>query len=107
MDKDDESLFGFLEVRIVGTPVGTNLCSSSGAEIASMAPESLTCLAISDLVLSGLAVVNIAPIENTARHMVGYKSEFGDNTNTTSPLLTPRVWYKPLASERIDLWSHA
>ena len=53
MDKDDGYLFGFLDVRIVGTLVGTNLWSSSGAKIASLALESLTCLAISDLMSSG------------------------------------------------------
>ncbi|KAK7858895.1 hypothetical protein CFP56_009664 [Quercus suber] len=80
---------------------------TAGAGIASLDLESRTCLTISDSVLSGLAVVSIAPIENTARHMVGYKSEFVDKTNTTSPFRTPRAWYKPEASERIDLWSCA
>ncbi|RYR37837.1 hypothetical protein Ahy_A09g042744 [Arachis hypogaea] len=90
-------------VSIVGTPVETNLCSSSGAEMASLAPESRTCLAISDSVLRGLAVVRTAPIDNTARHMVGNRIELGDRRNSTSPFLTPSPWNKADAREYTDL----
>ena len=36
------------EVRRVGNPMGTNLCSSSGEAIPSLAPKSRACLTISD-----------------------------------------------------------
>ncbi|KAJ6892511.1 hypothetical protein NC651_025649 [Populus alba x Populus x berolinensis] len=46
--------------------------------------------------------LRIAPMENTARHIVGYKIEFGDRRNTTSPFRTPRPLYKPDARAWID-----
>lgn len=51
--------------------------------------ESTICLAISRVVFRGLVVVMMAPRDITARHTMGKKIEFGDNSMMTWPFRMP------------------
>lgn len=76
-------------ISTIGKFESASLIINSGVVNARTGFESAICFAISELVLSGFAVVIIAPRDKIERQIIGKKMELGARMRMTWPLRIP------------------